>query len=91
MKEPVLATAANAVDHAVERRVLLVDWIDLASGIPKRAGYRRNTITRYGNRIAILSELTEPRTPDARGGVTGHVTPMATRELMERFDMCRSA
>jgi len=31
MKEPVLATAANAVDHAVERRVLLVDWIDLAS------------------------------------------------------------
>src|SRR6266478_3703604 len=27
MKEPVLATAANAVDHAVERRVLLVDWI----------------------------------------------------------------
>ena len=27
--------------------------------------YRRNTITRYGNRIAILSELNEPRTPDA--------------------------
>ena len=27
MKEPVLATAANAFDHAVERRVLLVDWI----------------------------------------------------------------
>src|SRR3984893_10285731 len=27
MKEPVLATAANAVDHAVERRVLVVDWI----------------------------------------------------------------
>src|SRR5258705_4098789 len=27
MKEPVLATAANAVDHAVERRFLLVDWI----------------------------------------------------------------
>src|ERR1700716_2952946 len=27
MGEPVLATAANAVDHAVERRVLLVDWI----------------------------------------------------------------
>src|SRR6266404_1822360 len=51
--------------------------------------YRRNTITRYGNRIAILSELTEPRTPDARGGVTGHATPMATRELMERFDMSR--
>jgi len=27
MKEPVLATAADSVDHAVERRVLLVDWI----------------------------------------------------------------
>src|SRR5258706_13255073 len=32
--------------------------------------YRRSTITRYGNRIAILSELTEPRTPDACGGET---------------------
>jgi len=27
MKESVLTTAANAVDHAVERRVLLVDWV----------------------------------------------------------------
>src|SRR6266852_6004777 len=51
--------------------------------------YRRNTITRYGNRIAILSELNEPRTPDACDGATGHATPMAERELMERFDMSR--
>jgi len=27
MRGQYLATAANAVDHAVERRVLLVDWI----------------------------------------------------------------
>jgi hypothetical protein len=37
--------------------------------------YRRNAITRYGNRIAILSELTEPRTLGACGGATGHATP----------------
>src|SRR5712675_1915044 len=55
--------------------------------LPSR--YRRNTITRYGNRIAILSELNEPRTPDAWDGATGHATPMAERELMERFDMSR--
>src|SRR5258706_14486720 len=55
--------------------------------LPSR--YRRNTITRYGNRIAILSELNEPRTPDACDGATGHATPMAERELMERFDMSR--
>src|ERR1700687_332813 len=40
--------------------------------LPSR--YRRNTITRYGNRIAILSELNEPRTPDACDGATGHAT-----------------
>ena len=55
--------------------------------LPSR--YRRNTITRYGNRIAILSELNEPRTSDACDGATGHATPMAERELMERFDMSR--
>jgi (methylthio)acryloyl-CoA hydratase len=55
--------------------------------LPSR--YRRNTITRCGNRIAILQELTEPRTPDACGGATEHAAPMATRELMERFDMSR--
>src|SRR5882762_5504172 len=55
--------------------------------LPSR--YRRNTITRYGNRIAILSELNAPRTLDACDGATGHATPMAERELMERFDMSR--
>jgi hypothetical protein len=51
--------------------------------------YRRNAITQYGNRIAILSKLTEPRTPDACGGATGHERQMARREVMERFDMSR--
>src|SRR5258707_7272506 len=55
--------------------------------LPSR--YRRNTITRYGNRIVILSELNEPRTPDACDGAIGHATPMAERELMERFEMSR--
>jgi hypothetical protein len=32
--------------------------------------YRRSTIARYGNRIAILSQLTEPRMPYACGGET---------------------
>ena len=42
--------------------------------------YRRNATTRYGNRIAILSELTEPRTPDACGGATGHAQNGQTRD-----------
>ena len=35
---------------------------------------------RYGNRIAILSELTEPRTPNACGGATGHAQNSQTRD-----------
>src|SRR3981081_4515146 len=58
-------------------------------GMSPPSHYRRNTISRYSNRIAILSELNEPRTPDACDGATGHAAPMATRELMERFDMSR--
>jgi hypothetical protein len=41
---------------------------------------------RYGNRIAILSELTEPRSPEACGGATG-MRKMVRREIMEGFDM----
>jgi hypothetical protein len=42
MKEPVLATAANAVDHAVERCVLLVDWVvrTLSEGTWSARGWR---------------------------------------------------
>ena len=58
-------------------------------GVSLPSRYGRNTITRYGNRIATLLELTELRTPAACGGATGHAAPMATRELMERFDMSR--
>ena len=48
MKEPVLATAADSVDHAVERRVLLVDWIVglirfFSEGTWSACGWRRPT------------------------------------------------
>src|SRR5258706_12685501 len=58
---------------------------------------RRNAITRYCNRAAIFSRLTEARKPDACGGAIEHATLTVTRELhatltvtrelMERFDM----
>src|SRR3979409_1561636 len=67
----------------------ILDAYSHSCGMYLPSRYRPNTITRYGNRIAILSELNEPRTPDACDGATGHATPMAERELMERFDMSR--
>ena len=48
---------------------------------------RRNAITRYCNRAAIFSRLTEARKPDACGGATEHATLTVTREPMESFDM----
>src|SRR5258706_16431188 len=48
---------------------------------------RRNAITRYCNRAAIFSRLTEARKPDACGGATEHATLTVTRDPMESFDM----
>src|SRR3979409_1151021 len=67
----------------------ILDAYSHSCGMYLPSRYRPNTITRYGNRIAILSELNEPRTPDACDGATVHATPTATRELMERSDMSR--